>query len=278
MDDFLTKSKKFFSDVNQLKSYSASFEHLGSQKNSGILDKKTEKMLNNQMEAINNKFRKLSNELKDRLQEATSEISDSQSNENFMYKTKKIHVHSQTKALTSAINEYRDAQYQYKKEEEEKFKLQFFIARPDANEDEISECINEDRGESILASAFALGSNSAKGILDEAKDRKTNIQKIATMIQELIEMLKILNDAIYQQHDVVDNIEQDITTAHENTAAANINLEAALDYQIRASRLKKILIGIVVTIVVIIVIFVVIKIAFFSDYSPYGKHQYNVIF
>ncbi|WUR02187.1 syntaxin-like protein [Vairimorpha necatrix] len=270
MDEFLTNSKNFFSEVNKLKGYTLTFEHLGARKNNGYVDEKSEKKINSQMEAINNKFRKVSTDLKNNLENSTSELS-SNNVENFEYKTKKIHVHSQTKALTSAINEFRDVQYRYKKEEEEKFKLQFSIAKPDANEKEINECISEDRGEAILASAFALGSNSAKGILDEAKKRKTNIQKIAKIIQELIEMLNILNNAIYAQHDVVDDIGQDLTTAHENTEAANVDLNAALDYQTRASRIKRILFGIVITIIIVAVVFVVVKLAFNTGYYPQGN-------
>ncbi|KAK6090978.1 hypothetical protein P3W45_000223 [Vairimorpha bombi] len=268
MREFLKTSKKYFEDVNLLRSYTASFEHMSSQKNNGILDDKSEKMINNQIEVINNRFRKLSNELKDRLSESTTSVANENGNtKNFELKTKKIHLHAQTKALANAINEYRDAQYKHKKEEEEKFKLQYVIAKPGANEKELDECISEDKGEAQLASAFALGANSAKGILEEAEKRKTNIKKIATMIQELIEMMRILNEAIHKQTDVVDKISEDLTTAHENTVAANIDLEQALDYQIRASRIKRIIVGIIVVIVVVSIIYVILNLGIFNNSS-----------
>lgn len=268
MREFLKTSKRYFEDVNLLRSYTANFENLSSQKNNGILDTKSEKMVNNQIEVINNRFRKLSNDLKDRLGEATASVAnESESTKTFELKTKKIHLHAQTKALANAINEYREAQYRHKKEEEEKFKLQYVIANPGANEKELNDCISEDKGEAQLASAFALGANSAKGILEEAEHRKTNIKKIAVMIQELIEMMRILNEAIHKQSDVVDKISLDLTTAHENTVAANVDLEQALDYQIRASRIKRIIVGILVIFVVVSIGFVLLKLGLFNSSS-----------
>ncbi|KAF9762365.1 Syntaxin-1A like protein [Nosema granulosis] len=251
MREFLKSSKKFFDDVNALRTYTSSFEHLSARLNNAILSNKDEKTVNNQIEVINNRFRTLSNSLKDRLSATSGRLEhpEAKSN-NFEYKTMKIHLHAQTKALTSAINEYRDAQFKHKSEEEEKFKLQYVIAKPGADEQEINECISGDKSEAKLASAFALGSNSAQGILEEANKRKTNIKKIAVMIQELIELMRILNEAISKQSDVVDKIAENLTTAEENTTAANVDLRQALDYQIRATQIKRI-IGIVLGIVII---------------------------
>lgn len=204
----------------------------------------------------------MSNSLKDRLSNGTNRLGDlenEEKDEGFTYKTMKIHLHAQTKALTKAINDFRDAQYRHKKEEEEKFKLQYVIAKPGADDKEIDECISSEQGEAKLASAFALGSNSAKGILMEAEKRKVNIKKIAVMIQELIEMMRILNEAIKKQTEVVDKIAEDLTTAEENTAAANVDLEEALEYQIRATRIKRIIVGVVVVIVVIGLIYIAFK-------------------
>lgn len=216
MREFLKSSKKFFDDVKALRTYTSSFEHLSSRLNNAILSEKEEKSMNNQIEVVNNRFRSLSNSLKDRLNASNEKIESIENkNNNFEYKTMKIHLHAQTKALTSAINEYRDAQFKHKNEEEEKFKLQNVIAKPGADEEEINECISGDKSEAKLASAFALGSNSAQGILEEAEKRKTNIKKIAAMIQELIELMRILNEAISKQTDVVDKIAENLTTAEE---------------------------------------------------------------
>lgn len=268
MREFLDSSKKFFSDIDTLRNYTRKFNYLSSQKNNGILDSKTEKSVNNQIEVINERFKSLSNELKDQLNEF-NEILDTQESEmkKFDYQTMQIHVHAQTKALANSVNQYRDAQYKQKHQEETKFKLQFVIAKPDADENEINEFISDDKNDAKLGAAFALGSKSAKSILNEAEKRKTNIRKIAMMIQDLIEMMRILDEAIHKQSAVVDKISENTETAYENTAAANVDLEQALDYQIRASRIKRIIIGILAVLVIAGLGFLILKFGFLNGGS-----------
>ncbi|EOB11856.1 Syntaxin-like protein psy1 [Nosema bombycis CQ1] len=265
MREFLVSSKKFFEDVKTLDSYTKSFEHLNSRLNNSILNEKDEKSIHNQIEVVNKRFKSLSYSLNEKINVSTDQIEQMENkNDNFEYKTLKIHLHAQTKALTEAVNKYRDAQFKHKAEEEEKFKLQYIIAKPGADEDEINESISGDQSDAKLASAFALGSNSAQGILEEAEKRKTNIKKIGEMIQELIEMMRILNEAISKQTDVVDKIAENLITAEENTAAANVDLTQALDYQIRATRIKRIIGTCIVVVVIIAILYVILKLNIFG--------------
>lgn len=266
MRDFLRDSKRILNDIETLNSYTGSIDYLSSQKNSSVLNRKDEEELNNQIDVLNGRFRKLSRAIKERIDvfsEETTKLERENKGDEFYNETRRMHLHAQSKKLTEAINRYREMQVKNREDEVDKFKLQYIIAKPDATEKEIEEFIGDDDGTKVT-SAYALGAHSAQGILEEAENRKRNIRKIEEMVQEIVDLLNLINQEVSKRTDVVEAINDDLISGEENTAAANIDLESALTYQIRATMIKRTIVWVALIVIAVFLIYFIFKNNFFG--------------
>lgn len=265
MHDFLRDSKRVLNDIDTLDSYTSSIDYLSSQKNSAVLNKEDEEGLNRQIDVLNGRFRKLSRKIKERIDAFSGETVDAR--EGGLYReTRKMHLHAQSKRLAEAINRYREAQIKHREEEVDKFRLQYIIAKPDATEKEIEDFICDDDGTKV-ASAYALGAHSAQGILEEAESRKKNIRKIEEMVQEIVDLLNMIGQEVSKRSDVVEAINDELIAGEENTAAANVDLESALTYQIRATRIKRMLVYGLMAIVAVFFVYFLFRSDFFGAFD-----------
>ncbi|KMV65114.1 t-SNARE complex subunit [Encephalitozoon cuniculi EcunIII-L] len=269
MQDFLKDSKRILNDIETLNSYTNSIDYLSSQKNSSVLSKEEEQGLNRQIDVLNERFRTLSRKIKERIDnfsEETANLERNSKKDRFYHETRKIHLHAQSKKLTEAINRYRESQIKHREDEVDKFRLQYIIAKPDATEKEIEEFIGDDDGTKV-ASAYALGAHSAQGILKEAENRKKNIKKIEEMVQDIVDLLNLISQEVSKRTEVVEAINDQLITGEENTAAANADLESALAYQIRATRIKRIFVYGILIIAIIFIMYFVFKTNFFGAFD-----------
>lgn len=269
MRDFLRDSRRIMNDIETLNSYTASIDYLSSQKNNSVLSKEEECGINKQIDVLNGRFKGLSKGIKetiDRFSSETADLERESRGDGYYYETRKIHLHAYSKRLTEAINRYREAQIKHREDEVDKFRLQYIIAKPDATEQEIMEFIKDDDGTKV-ASAYALGAHSAQGILEEAENRKKNIRKIEEGVQEIVDLLNLISQEVSKRTEVVETINDELITGEENTAAANVDLESALTYQIRATRIKRLIVYGVLTIVVVVVLYLLLRNNFFGLFN-----------
>ncbi|KAM0671806.1 hypothetical protein OCOL_001248 [Ordospora colligata] len=269
MQDFVKESKRILNDIETLDSYTTSIDYLSSQKNSSVLSKDKEKTLNNQIDVLNERFRALSMRIKGKIDDfadETASMEKEKKNNGFYCQTRNLHLQAQSMKLTKVINRYREAQIKHREDEVDKFRMQYIIAKPDATEREIEEFIEDEDG-SKIESAFALGANSARGILEEAENRKKNIKKIEEMVQEIVDLLNLISQEVSKRTSVVDSINDELIAARENTTAANADLESALVYQIRATRIKRMIFYGILIIIAVFIVFIAIKTNFFGAFN-----------
>ncbi|TBU17813.1 subunit of t-SNARE complex [Ordospora colligata] len=269
MQDFVKESKRILNDIETLDSYTTSIDYLSSQKNSSVLSKDKEKTLNNQIDVLNERFRALSMRIKGKIDDfadETASMEKEKKNNGFYCQTRNQHLQAQSMKLTKVINRYREAQIKHREDEMDKFRMQYIIAKPDATEREIEEFIEDEDG-SKIESAFALGANSARGILEEAENRKKNIKKIEEMVQEIVDLLNLISQEVSKRTSVVDSINDELIAARENTTAANADLESALVYQIRATRIKRMIFYGILIIIAVFIVFIAIKTNFFGAFN-----------
>jgi syntaxin 1B/2/3 len=260
MQAFLRDSKILLRKMDMLNGYIEELNSLCSRKNNAVLTREEEKRINTQIDVLNDKFSDYSKLIKGeidrnavRLEEERNTNADPQ-----FVDTIKIHLCAQSKKYAQAIQKYNETLMKRNDDEVDKFKLQYIIAKPDATEQEIKEVISDDTNTKV-ASAYALGARSARGMIEEAENRKNNIRKIEKKLEETIDLMNLINMNVARQSQTVETIKINLETGEENVQAANVDLESALASQIRATRIKKFFVTLIILAIIVIVVYLLLR-------------------
>jgi syntaxin 1B/2/3 len=260
MQAFLRDSKILLKKMDMLNTYIDELNSLSSKKNNAVLTRDEEKRINTQIDVLNDKFSEYSRLIKGEIDKNAMKLEEERNrstNPQFV-DTIKIHLCAQSKKYAEAIQKYNETLMKRSDEEMDKFKLQYIIARPDATEQEIREVISDDTNAKV-ASAYALGARSARGMIEEAENRKNNIRKIEKKLEETIDLMNLISLNVEHQTQTVETIKINLETGEENVQAANLDLEAALSNQIRATRIKRLVISVVVIAIIVGIIYLLLR-------------------
>lgn len=222
MEEFLKKSKELNKRIDNLENFLTKLKYQTNLKRNSIMTENEESQVNNKIKAINDLFKTEVDDIKNELNEILKK-----SETEFEKETRISHYKSLSEKLTNIINKYRYIQLDYNRNERNRFKSMYRIARPDATEEELENANNEE----ILKSKFAMGSKSSKRLLKQAENKNKNIKEIVKNIEELNNLMEQLKEMVQNTGDVVDKIEINMEKAEEDTKKANQDLDQALEYQ-----------------------------------------------
>ncbi|KAI5172807.1 hypothetical protein PAEPH01_1803 [Pancytospora epiphaga] len=258
MRAFFESATKINGNIKHLHGYAEELNRYILHKQNSVMNEKEEATLDQKIDAVNDLFTKLSDKIRRDIkknQSETLELKRSHENKELVG-IRELHTFRQSRDLADVLRNYQTVQCDYRQREKHKLRETFLIANPDATEDDLAMLTDEVQGEALLASAFALGSHSARGILTQAKNRKKKIEKIVEMINTLVQLIEDIDKLVKKNTHVVDEISINITSAEEHTTQANRELSSALRYEMRAMRIKRILAMIVTLAIVGFLIYV----------------------
>ena len=239
--DFLIHCKKIQQDLRKLEDYTEQLNKKMKVKQNSVMDTEQEKDLDKQIDTIITKFTDLSNSVKSQIKssiEETNKLKEKNTNKHVI-ELRESHTLGHSKKLSKILKKFQSVQYEYRQREKMKLKETFLIACPDATDKQIKDLEDPEKSQKMLESVFALGSHSAKAIINQAMDRKERIEKIVEKIGKLIELINEIDKIVQSNTETVDKIVLSMENAVENTEAAKENLTSARTWQERANTIKR---------------------------------------
>lgn len=243
MRDFLESASEINADIKHLQGYAEELNRYILQKQNSVMTEKEENALDRKIDTVNELFTKLGEKVRSAIkknQSKTLELKQS-GEKRGVIEMRELHTFRHSRDLADVLRNYQTVQCDYRQREKGKLRETFLIANPGATEEDLEMLTDEVQGEALLASAFALGSHSAQGILMQAKNRKKKIEKIVEMINTLVQLIEDIDKMVKKNTHVIDQIAVHITSAEEHMTQTNRELSSALSYEIRAMRIKRIL-------------------------------------
>lgn len=265
---FLYSSEKINSKLKKLQSYIAETKRFMLIKQNSVMNHKEETALEHKIDIVNRLFTKVSGEIKEMIetnQKKTKELKKDKNSSKKLIEIRELHTYRHGRDLADALTHYQNIQCEFKDKERERLRDVYMVSNPSVTEEEL-EKLNRggEEAETMIAASFALGSNSAQGLLNEAKTRNTKIKKITELITTLVNLIDEIEEKINDNDSFVDDIVLNIAVADEQTGEANRQLKKTLSYEKSVMRLKRILFVISMIVVGCFVIWGLSKIGFFK--------------
>jgi syntaxin 1B/2/3 len=262
MRDFLSSVSAITEGIKKMNEYAEELEKYTLLKQTSVLNVEEERGLDRKIEITNMHFLDLSRMMKEsieNLQKDTKKLSNTDKDKKII-ENQELYTFRLKDDMAKALRKYQNVQCSYKQREDEKLKETFLIANPKATKSDLEKLTAGQEGEAILAAAFALGSHSAQGILNQAKDRKKKIEKIIETINILVSLIGDIDKLVKKNAHVVDQITVNMVAAEEHTVEAIGQLDSALEHERRAMFWKRCIYG-----------FLLFLILFFIGYITKGK-------
>lgn len=250
--EFLNSSKEISEKIRRLREYTDKLQQYTLTKQNSVLSSAEESALDSKIDTVNDLFTNTSSEVKEMVhknQRKIIHLVNEHAPENTI-ELMKLHTFRHARDLSDAVRGYQNIQHDYKERERATLRETYLVANPQASDQDLERLTSTDEGESLLASSFALGSHTARGMLSEAKNRKQKIDRIVQLITTLVQLIEDLDTMVRDQASVTDNIATHMSIAEEHTTQTNKELTSALKYEKRAMRIKRILFFIFIIIIV----------------------------
>lgn len=234
MDRVTIISKRINENLENLESYVNQYKTLTARVSTSVLDKKDEHMVFNTIQEIGIKFKQTSNSTKDKIQSLSNLLML-----NLNAKEKDVikwHINAHSRKLISLTNLFRDYNFDFKKNEENRTKFLYRTANLEASEEQVNEYINSPGSNGKVSSFFSLGDKSQKLKLNEALRRQDEIKKINELAKEVEEITQLVTDLIYEHSVTIDTLADDIMMTEEHLKKSNFELERTLMYKIRRKK------------------------------------------
>lgn len=234
MDRVTIISKRINENLENLESYVNQYKTLTARVSTSVLDKADENMVFNTIQEIGFKFKQTSNSTKDKIQNLSDLLTY-----NLNAKEKDVikwHINAHSRKLISLTNSFRDYNFEFKKNEENRTKFLYRTANVDATEEQVNEYVNSPGSNGKVGSFFSLGDKSQKLKLNEALRRQDEIKKINELAKEVEEITQMVTDLIYEHSVTIDTLSDDIMMTEEHLKKSNVELEKTLMYKIKRKR------------------------------------------
>lgn len=234
MNRLTSISKRINEGLSSLEDYADQYKILTRKLSTSVMDKKEENSYIKNIQEIGNKFKNLSQSVKERI----FKLSDLMKTVNTK-KEKEIiewHINGHSKKLIALNNLFREYSFDFKKNEENKTKFLFRTANVEATDEQIEEYLNSPGSGTKIHTLFSLDDASKKLKLDEAIRRQEEIKRINESSEEVIAITKMVSDLIFQQSSLVDNFSDQIFETEENIVNSNEELKKTLKYKINRKK------------------------------------------
>jgi len=151
---------------------------------------------------------------------------------------------SQTNVVKSrfvaAIQEYQQAEQQYRQKSRQQMERQVRIVKPDATQDEIAAVVNDESGGQVFSKAL-MDSNrygESRVAYREVQQRHDDVKKIEKTLTELAQLFSDMSVMVAQQDETIDAIESHAAMADKDMENGLDQTGKALEHA-RAARRKR---------------------------------------
>ncbi|KAK1529260.1 SNARE domain-containing protein [Colletotrichum costaricense] len=166
--------------------------------------------------------------------------------------------------LKGAIQQYQQVESAFRKRTQDQMARQYRIVRPDADEREVREAVEDaGAGAQIFQQAVMQSGRQAQAnaVLNAVQDRQAALMKIEQQLNELAQLFQDMDTLIVQQEAAVTQIEQKGEEVVENLDKGNQEIGTAITTAKATKRKKWWCLGICVLIIIIIAVIVAIYFA-----------------
>ncbi|KAF4854917.1 Protein transport protein SSO2 [Colletotrichum fructicola] len=166
--------------------------------------------------------------------------------------------------LKGAIQQYQQVESQFRKRTQDQMARQYRIVRPDADEREVREAVEDaGAGAQIFQQAVMQSGRQqqANAVLSAVQDRQAALQKIEQQMVELAQLFQDMDVLVVQQEAAVTQIEQKGEEVVENLDKGNQEIGVAVNTARKTRKKKWWCLGICVLIIAIIAAVVAIYFA-----------------
>ncbi|GKT64882.1 SNARE protein [Colletotrichum tofieldiae] len=163
--------------------------------------------------------------------------------------------------LKGAIQQYQQVESAFRKRTQDQMARQYRIVRPDADEREVREAVEDaGAGAQIFQQAVMQSGRQAQAnaVLNAVQDRQAALQKIEQQMVELAQLFQDMDVLVVQQEAAVTQIEQKGEEVVENLDKGNQEIGVAVNTARKTRKKKWWCLGICVLIVIIIAVIVAI--------------------
>ncbi|GMG19498.1 unnamed protein product [Ambrosiozyma monospora] len=170
-------------------------------------------------------------------------------------KDKQSQAENLTQQFKTAINKARTIESNYKQQNTSKAIDQYKIVNPNASYDEAAEFVNNAGNEQVFDSAIAQSNRRGESmsVLQEVQARHQEVERTERMAAELRQLFDDLQDLVFEQDQMFDDIEQNVAVAQENQVQGDKHVVKAVKTAKKNRRLKWILFWIIVIIICAII-------------------------
>ncbi|KAJ2047418.1 hypothetical protein H4S04_004462 [Coemansia sp. S16] len=140
--------------------------------------------------------------------------------------------------LMGVLDKYRALEREYQKRYRTRMEKHIRLVRPDATDEEVAEAATNEASRSVFAMDVmsSYRSKVAKRMLRDVENRDRDIRNIGNTIELLNRMFVDMQEAVAQQQDVLDNIEQAVDDTYEYTTGAVAEVKLATRLRIKARK------------------------------------------
>ncbi|KAK1990402.1 t-SNARE [Colletotrichum falcatum] len=166
--------------------------------------------------------------------------------------------------LKGAIQQYQQVESAFRKRTQDQMARQYRIVRPDADEREVREAVEDaGAGAQIFQQAVMQSGRQAQAnaVLNAVQDRQAALQKIEQQMVELAQLFQDMDVLVVQQEAAVAQIEQKAEEVVENLDKGNQEIGTAVETARKTRKKKWWCLGICVLIIVIIAAIVAVYFA-----------------
>ncbi|KAG9096507.1 Plasma membrane t-SNARE, secretory vesicle fusion [Ceratobasidium sp. UAMH 11750] len=175
--------------------------------------------------------------------------------------------------FVAAIQEYQQAEQQYRQKSRQRMERQVRIVKPDATQDEIAAVVNNDEGTQVFSQAL-MSSNrygESRVAYREVQQRHDDVKKIEKTLTELAQLFSDMSVMVAQQDETIDAIETHAAKADKDMENGLDQTGIAVDHARAARRKRWICFWITLAILAVIAIILAVVL---SKYIP-GKNNNN---
>ncbi|QRV78461.1 syntaxin protein [Ceratobasidium sp. AG-Ba] len=142
--------------------------------------------------------------------------------------------------FVAAIQEYQQAEQQYRQKSRQRMERQIRIVKPDATQEEIASVVNNDAGAQVFSQAL-MSSNrygESRVAYREVQQRHDDVKKIEKTLTELAQLFSDMSVMVAQQDETIDAIETHAAQADKDMEQGLEQTGKAVEHA-RAARRKR---------------------------------------
>ncbi|CAE6443027.1 unnamed protein product [Rhizoctonia solani] len=142
--------------------------------------------------------------------------------------------------FVAAIQEYQQAEQQYRQRSRQRVERQVRIVKPDATQQEIDSVVNNEQGAQVFSQALMSSNRYGESRLAyrEVQARHDDIKKIEKTLTELAQLFSDMSVMVAQQDETIDAIETHAAQADKAMEQGLQETDKAVDHA-RAARKKR---------------------------------------